>query len=72
VSIASITCHHNYYNNLDGAPWLPHEGEAAPLSVLEEVGVYATNFESHEEVELLVKENGYNNMDEVLHSLMPH
>jgi len=60
-----------YYDNLDGAPWLPHEGEATPLSVLEEVGVYATNFESREEVELLAKKNGYNNMDEVLHSLMP-
>jgi cupin superfamily acireductone dioxygenase involved in methionine salvage len=54
-----------YYDNLDGEPWLPHEGSPAPSSTLEEVGVFAANFENREEVERLAKEQGYKNMDEV-------
>jgi len=58
-----------YYDNVDGDPWLPHEGEAAPISALEEVGVFVGSFEKREEVETLAIEKGYKNMDEVAHFL---
>lgn len=54
-----------YYDNIEGEPWLPHEGEPAPISALTELGVVVANFEDRTEVERFAEEKGYKNKDEV-------
>ena len=54
-----------YHDNVDSDQRLPHEGEPAPLSALQELGIYVANIPDRAEVDRIAKEKGYENRDEV-------
>jgi 1,2-dihydroxy-3-keto-5-methylthiopentene dioxygenase len=55
-----------YHDNLDTDQRLPHEGEPATVSALQDLGVFATNIQDQTEVDRIAKEKGYKNRDEVI------
>jgi len=54
-----------YHDNLDTDPRLPHVGEPAPISAVEELGIHANHYEDIAEVNELAEGRGYMNRDEV-------
>jgi len=54
-----------YHDNFDTDPRLPHVGEHAPLSAVEELGIHANHYEDIADVNQLAEERGYMNRDEV-------
>ena len=54
-----------YHDNVDSDQRLPHEGDPAPVSALEELGIYIANIPNRAEVDRIAKEKGYENRDEV-------
>jgi hypothetical protein len=54
-----------YHDNLDTDPRLPHVGEPAPMSAVEELGIHANHYEDIAEVNELAEGRGYMNRDEV-------
>jgi hypothetical protein len=54
-----------YHDNEDSDQRLPHEGDPVPTSALEELGIYIANIPERANVDLIAKEKGYENRDEV-------
>jgi len=54
-----------YHDNLESDPRLPHIGEDAPMSAVEELGIVANHYENIAGVNELAEERGYRNRDEV-------
>jgi hypothetical protein len=54
-----------YHDNIDSDQRLPHEGEPATASAVEELGLFVANIQDRAEVDRIAKEKGYNNRDEV-------
>jgi len=54
-----------YHDNIDSDQRLPHEGEPATVSAVEELGLFVANIQDRAEVDRIAKEKGYNNRDEV-------
>jgi 1,2-dihydroxy-3-keto-5-methylthiopentene dioxygenase len=58
-----------YHDNLDTDPRLPHVGDPAPMSAVEELGIMASHFDDIADVDQLAEDRGYMNRDEVTDSL---
>jgi hypothetical protein len=54
-----------YHDHLPADPRLPHVGEEAPMSAVEDLGVIAKHFEDISGVNELSEERGYTSRDEV-------
>jgi len=44
-----------YHDNVDSDQRLPHEGDPAPVSALEELGIYIANIPNRAEVDRIAK-----------------